>query len=393
MPILRVAAIIEAYSVTGPAKNLIRFARLARSPHPTLPSIEMHVVTYVRGPGPHSNAFIDALKAASIPYTLLQESGPLDPSIFSQLRASLAALQPDIVQTHSVKSHFLFRLAGLASCYPWLAFHHGYTNENFKVRFYNRLDRWSLRAANRLVTVCTAFAAELNARGVAPARIDVLANSIEAAPAPPPVPFSPFGLTPANNTILHIGRFSAEKNHTGLLDAFDRLATRCPSLDAHLLLIGDGVDRARIEARAAKSPHVGRIHFAGQQSDVWPYLRLARLFTLPSLSEGSPNVILEAMAAGLPIAASNIGGIPDLVPHDVAALLSAPGDSDALAQSFEALLGDAALAQRLGRQALARVTQFTPEAYRARLTAIYQALLPNQPRTTDSISRPTASQS
>ena len=99
------------------------------------------------------------------------------------------------------------------------------------------------------------------------------------------------------------------------------------------------------------------------------------------------------MAAGLPIAATDVGGIPDMVPHNEAALLSAPGDTAALAQSFEALLSDTSLAQRLAAQALVRVAQFTPEAYRARLSALYLALVPSQPDTAARISRPTTSQS
>lgn len=388
---LNVVAIIEAYSVTGPAKNLIRFAARASSPHSTLPSIAIHVLSYVRGPGPHSNAFLTALENAGIPFTLLQESGPLDLSLLGQLRSTLATLQPDIVQTHSVKSHFLLRLASLDRHYPWIAFHHGYTNENLKVRLYNCLDRWSLRSARRLVTVCTPFAAELEANGVSRSKIEVLPNSIEAAPAASSGDF--FGLSPSDNIILHIGRFSSEKNHLGLLDAFDQFASRCPDLAPHLLLVGDGVDRKLIEARAARSPHASRIHFAGQQQDVWPALRLARILTLPSLSEGSPNVILEAMAAALPIAASNVGGISDLVPHNLAALLTPPGDTAALAHSFESLLRDPDLALRLGTKAFHRVALFTPDAYRARLTAIYESLLLSQPLTTPPISRPTTSQS
>lgn len=372
---LRVAAIIEAYSVTGPAKNLIRFARNARQPHPSLPPVAMHVITYVRGPGPHSNPFLDALNAASIPFTLIHESSALDTSVLGKLRSALARLQPDIVQTHSVKSHFLFRLAGLHRQYRWLAFHHGYTNENRKVRLYNRLDRWSLAAARRMVTVCTPFAAELVAKGVPANRIEVLPNSIEAAP-PPAATYAPeFGLTASDQILLHIGRFSGEKNHPGLIEAFEKTVARCPQLSPHLVLVGDGVQRAAIEARAASSPHRHRIHFAGLRTDVWPFLRQARIFTLPSLSEGSPNVILEAMAAGLPIVATNVGGIPDLVPHNTAALLVPPANTAALADAFIQLLEDEPLSRRLAAAALERVALFTPEAYRARLTAIYQSLL------------------
>lgn len=374
---IRVAAVMEAYTVTGPAKNLIRFGKLARQAEAeTGTAVEMHVVTYVRGEQARSNAFLSALAGAGIAAHPIVERGALDRQVIGALRGELAAIQPDLVQTHSVKSHFLFRCAGLERVYPWIAFHHGYTQENLKVRLYNELDRWSLRGARQLVTVCTPFAGELQERGVRRERIEVLGNSIES-----PAGLSTgavariAGVPDGAPVILHIGRFSGEKNHAGLMDAFAAVCAQAPGLKPHLVLVGDGVDRERMQLRAGELAAGGQIHFEGQQADVWPYLRRAQVFALPSLSEGSPNVILEAMAAGLPIVASRVGGIPDMAPEGEAALLCTVGNTQELAAALGQLLTDPELAQRLGRQARQRVEQYTPENYRRRMLGIYANVL------------------
>src|SRR5262249_5784676 len=105
-----------------------------------------------------------------------------DRAVIAQLREIISAKKPEIIQTHNVKSHFLIRLSGLAQGRRWIAFQHGYTAPDFKMRCYNQLDRWSLRAADRVIAVCKPFAARLKDRGVDPARLLVLHNSIAQAP-------------------------------------------------------------------------------------------------------------------------------------------------------------------------------------------------------------------
>src|SRR6185295_16624779 len=125
------------------------------------------------------------------------------------------SVSPDIIQTHNVKSHFLCKLSKLDRRAPWLAFQHGYTDTDFKMAVYNQLDRWSLRSAQRVVTVCQAFTGKLRKFGVKPQRIRVLHNSVTAPAVVDPVDVealrAKFGIAPAETIILTVGRFSEEK--------------------------------------------------------------------------------------------------------------------------------------------------------------------------------------
>src|SRR5437867_10406659 len=127
---IRVVSIMEAQFVTGPAKNLLEFAQRARTAPPGLPSVDLSIATYHRDPDtkPAANPFIAAAGRAGVPVDVICEKRRFDPSVFPQIAAALERRQPQIVQTHNVKSHFLMRYSGLWRKYRWIAFHHGYTS-------------------------------------------------------------------------------------------------------------------------------------------------------------------------------------------------------------------------------------------------------------------------
>src|SRR5271165_3752449 len=127
---------MEAATVTGPAKNLIRFSQENRH------LVDLRIFTFVRGTQTAStatNPFIDAARRADLQVHVIPEKRRFDVGVLAQLKQLLAAHQPEVVQTHSVKSHFLLSL--LRGPRPWIAFHHGYTDENLKMLAYNALDR------------------------------------------------------------------------------------------------------------------------------------------------------------------------------------------------------------------------------------------------------------
>jgi hypothetical protein len=166
---MRLLAILEADSITGPAKNLLEFAAGAEE-------LELTVATFLRGGG--SNLFIDTARRAGISVEVIPERGLFDRTVVGAVRAAIERCRPDIVQTHAVKSHFLGLLAGLPAVSPWIAFHHGYTLSALRVRAYNQLDRWSLPAARKVVTVSLPFRDQLVARGVPADRIEIVHNAV-----------------------------------------------------------------------------------------------------------------------------------------------------------------------------------------------------------------------
>jgi len=354
---------MEALTVTGPARNLLEFGRSVR--HHAEP-IQLEVVTYRRPHHPASDPFIVAAQQAEIPCHVLTEQGPFDPHLVSRIRELVKEVRPDIVQTHNNKSHFLMRRSGIARQIPWVAFHHGYTTPTRRQQVYNLLDRWSLRKAWHVVTVTRQFLPELARSGVPADRVTTVGNSIRADW------MAQGARKPRSGGPLHlvsVGRLSREKAHTDLITAAAILFRG--GLACKVTLVGDGHEKDALAAQAATAGLM--VEFAGQVNDVRPYLSVADIFVLPSLSEGSPNSLLEAMSAGFPIVATNVGGIPETVEDGVEALLVAPAQPDALAGAIERFAKDDSLAQRLGRAARRRIERdFSPEARTEKLVAFYQ---------------------
>jgi len=129
---LRILALIEALSVTGPAKNLLGFGECVRAMRPCL--AELTIATFRRGATPGADRFLEAAYAARIPVDVIPERAPFDTQHLPRLRAIVRERAPDLIQTHNTKSHFLVRLSGLWRERPWVAFHHGYTTTDFKMR-------------------------------------------------------------------------------------------------------------------------------------------------------------------------------------------------------------------------------------------------------------------
>jgi glycosyltransferase involved in cell wall biosynthesis len=236
-----------------------------------------------------------------------------------------------------------------------------------------------LPVADRLITVCHAFARELARNtGVSLEKIFVQHNSIrpQSAHANGDTIRSKFGIGDEELVVLSVGRLSKEKAHVDLLSAFKQLIETNPELNCRLIFVGDGPERGRLEA-AAESPGLkDRVVFAGQVSDVNSFYAAAGVFVLPSHSEGSPHVLLEAMAARVPVVATKVGGVPEIVEDDVSALLVPAANPTALASAIARVLTDKEMAQRLTANAATLVTTlYTPENYVRSLFKIYREVI------------------
>src|SRR6185312_2645897 len=246
---MRLMAIIEAATVTGPAKNLIDFCQSAGNARTAL---ETRIVTFER-PLQRGNEFAEYVRKAGIDLQIIPERVRFDSSVIPALWRAAEEWKPDIVQTHAVKSHFLVARSGLLRRYPWVAFHHGYTQTDFKMRLYNQLDRWSLSKSAGLVTVSESFKRQLLALGIAGDRVSVLQNAVSPAwvdrvrKADAAAIRRELGLE-AKQVILAVGRMSREKAHGDLIAAFHLLKTSHPL--AKLVLVGDGPERAALERSA-----------------------------------------------------------------------------------------------------------------------------------------------
>lgn len=373
---LKIVSIVEATTITGPVKPLLMLTRHERAGEPL--RSRSCITTVRQHAAGKSNEFLRAAESAGLPADVCVEAGRFDPGVLRQMRAILARREPDVVESHDFKSHLMVwllrRTRRGAKPFRWLAFHHGYTRMSLMVRMYQQLDRLTLRDADHVVTLCKPFVEVLVKRGVKRERLSVLSNSIEhgAAPAAADVAQlrATLGFAPQDLVLLTVGRLSPEKGHDDLFAALQSLPQEVAGRRVRLLIVGDGGERERLKAAAAAFGD--RIVFAGYHENPWSFYHLGDVFVLPSHTEGSPLVVLEAMAAGMCIVASNVGGVPELVEHDVNAVLVPPAAPVQLLAALRRVIDDAALRERLGAAARVASESFGPAAYAQRMATIYQ---------------------
>lgn len=154
--------------------------------------------------------------------------------------------------------------------------------------------------------------------------------------------------------VMHLSNFRPVKRVDRVLDIFARIAARVPAV---LLLAGDGPDAGSVQRLARQLGIADRVHLLGAQENVVPLLSTADLFLLPSEQESFGLAALEAMACGVPVVASDVGGLPEVIDHGVTGFLHAAGDVDAMAESGIRLLSDATLHRRMADAAAAVVGQ------------------------------------
>jgi glycosyltransferase involved in cell wall biosynthesis len=332
-----------------------------------------------------SGQLVQAVKKAGIEVVALPEKRALDPRVLPQIRQLIRDFAPDIVQSHNVKSHFMVKLLGLHKLFPWIAFHHGYTKTNVRIGIYNHLNRYSLRSADHVFVVCDAFSGEIRRLSVSPTRMSVRHNMV-----------LPFLRTAAEDlakvrerlkipagipVLLCVGRLSKEKGHEDLVRAIAVVRQRAPAIDFRVVLLGEGPEHASIERLSVQLGVRERIVFAGHHPDTATYYSLADVFILPSHSEGSPNALLEAMAAGVPTVATAVGGVPEIAVHEENALLVAKGDSVKMGEEIIRLLTDASLRARLVENSRQVTERYTRESYRKNVVEIYKKVLEARQKT------------
>lgn len=377
---MRIVSVVEATTINAVAKITLDFFRTARELTETSfdgPRIDGSIVTFSRDSS--ENEFIQSVRAAGIHLDVIPERRRFDLGVLPALKSVIQERQPDLVITQSVKSHFLMWRSRLWKKTPWVGYHHGYTATDSKMRLYNRFDRWSLPKADLVMTVCEAFAQELISLTRVPReRILVQHNPIRPGPAVKPAEVKALrgrlGIADTERVILSVGRLSREKAQADLIIAFQQFCEA--HRDSRLVIVGDGPERQNLEAAARTYRVDDRIIFTGQISDVQPFYALADVFVLPSHSEGSPNVLLEAMAAQVPVVATAVGGVPEIVENEMSALLTPPKNPSAMASAIDRVLNDVALGTRLKRSSAALIVKnHSPQEYLRAMIQTYSNVI------------------
>lgn len=298
-----------------------------------------------------------------------------DPRMYPRLLRLFRQFHPDVLHTHS----YVLRYAlppGLAARVPLML----HTVHNLAAREVDALGRAVHRLAFRCGVRPVAITAQLarsfrEVYGSEPAA--VIPNGIDADRYSRPETRQRWrrahGFAEDDLLIVSVARLEPQKNPLGLIESFAQALAgdqRC-----HLLLAGDGSLRDAARERAGCCGVAARVHFLGARADVPDLLAASDLFALASLWEGSPIAVMEAMAAGLPVAATAVGGVPELVQDGATGILAPAGDNQALARALAALARDPQRRGELGRAAAARSARFSLTAMVESYSALFESLL------------------
>ena len=268
---------------------------------------------------------------------LLPCRGKLDMRTVTALASQIDQCNAEVLHVHDYKSAF----------YAWLATRrrpqvklvatlHGWVESSQALRLYNTLEIALLRRFDLLVVVSDSQVNRLTRAGIPAARIRQIDNGIAISRNATPTPSTlraELGLEDAGHVFAAVGRLSSEKNLALLLDSFTSIVAAHP--DCRLLLAGDGPERHELQARVTQLGLQGQVRFAGNRTDMQQIYPLLDCLVLPSLSEGMPLVVLEAMSHAIPVIASAVGEVPRLLAESQYGQVVPRGDERALRMAMQ----------------------------------------------------------
>jgi glycosyltransferase involved in cell wall biosynthesis len=300
---------------------------------------------------------------------LHREISPLRDAIaILRLARTIRRVRPHILHTHTAKAGAVGRLAALLAgdARPPIVVHtfHGHVLRGYfdplRTAGFRLLERWLATKTTALVAVSPQVRDDLVSLGVAPrerfvvVRVGIeLEQRVAAERDGRGESRRVLGIGPDRFAVGWIGRMTGVKRTEDVLYAFRRLRDR--GVDACLCMIGDGPDRPAVERRAHELRLMRDTLFLGYQEEVAPFYAAFDAMILPSINEGTPVSAIEALAAGRPVVATRVGGVPDVVREGEDGFLVEPGDVDALADRLARLAADPELRDRLGAAGRARV--------------------------------------
>lgn len=229
----------------------------------------------------------------------------------SEYRTLFRRIRPDIVHTHGYRTDVL--AGGIAGSLgiPRVTTVHGFTGGDWKNRIYEALQLRAFKRFEAVVAVSRPLATKLEHRGVPRESLTVIANAFDTTVAPLSrgEARQALGVSPEATIVGWVGRLSREKGLDVMLDALSLLG----NLGPELCVLGDGGERPDLTQRVTRLSLEGRVHWHGLVPEAGRLYRAFDLFVLSSRTEGTPISLFEAMAAGIPIVATGVGGVPDVL--------------------------------------------------------------------------------
>ena len=368
---VRVVYVIDNMGRGGAQRQLIELVR-------RLPRASWEPVVISLSTEPWKSTMVGELTAAGVRVHQINQHGALDVAALWRLTRLLRRYRPAIAHL------WLFTATCYGGVAAWLAgvprvIHAMRSSIDDLTPRQRKASYWFFRHATCVTINADVVRPNLASEGRVPTeRVRTIYNGIDLAVSPAAAQGAAhraaWQVPPQGQVVAMVARFAPPKDHATLIDAAARVVRDAPG--TCFVLVGDGPLRSSMEERVRVLGIADHVRFTGERQDVWPLLQEIDLCVLSTRHEGCSNVIMEAMAAGKPVVATNVGGNPELVEDGVTGLLVPPTDAAALAGAITRLLQHPDEAQAMGVRGRARAAQrFSIEAAVQANEALYRELL------------------
>jgi len=366
----RVLHIIDSLHLGGAQEVVLNLATCGSSRF-------RHEVATLHGHG----IYWDRLKRAGIKVHSLSPHKFL-PAYLASIPWRILADKPDILHCHLIPSNIIAKPLGALLGVP-VIINHDHTNDPHRIdnKILLALDKSTNRFAHHIIAVAAACRDFLTTHeSIRPEKISLVPNAIDLRR------FSPgeasrdeararLGLPVASRIVAGVGRLNPQKNFALFLDIAAQLAPRFP--DLHFLLAGDGPEEQMLREKASALGIANRVTFSGYVADTRLVYLAADVLLMPSRYEGLPMTLLEAMAMGLPVVASKLDGIAEVIGDGSEGFLVPSDDAALFVERTAALLADAELSSRISKNARAKIeASFSVERMTSSVEDIYDRFLP-----------------
>jgi glycosyltransferase involved in cell wall biosynthesis len=330
----KVFIVIDTRIIGGPGRGLFHF----------LDTVDRTRFDYLlcafQHASPGSSEFIDACRERGYNLTIVEQRGIRDIAFISRVAASFYSSGCNLLQTHGYKGHVIGYLLRKRLRVPWIAFSHGWTHENIKVRAYNAMGRWCMMRADAIVAVSKPLADEITYASHGKKSALYLPNAINLHQLPElsggVAVRAQLGIPEDALVLGCIGRLSPEKGQANLIRALTSISRK----DIHLLLVGDGPQLGDLQNLAQSCGVKSRCHFLGYISNPLAQFDASDLIVIPSLSEGLPNVLLEALAHRKVVVATPVGEIANIISHSHSGYLASSSSLSDLTTALDTAIND-----------------------------------------------------
>ena len=326
-------------------------------------------------------ALADDLQRDGFPVHCLERGSGLDVGCGRRLAQVLRQERVDLIHAHQYTPFFYAMVAGFFRRRPAVLFtEHGRWHPDYPRRKRILFNRTMLRRRDRVVGVGHSVAGALiDNEGIPARRVRVVYNGIDLQPfdrrsADQASIREEMGFGPQHQVLIQVARLDPLKDHLTAIRTLEQVLQRRP--EVRLILVGEGPERARIEAEIERRGLQAFVRLLGLRRDVARLLAAADAFLLTSISEGIPLTLIEAMAAGLPVVSTSVGGVPEVVEEGRTGLLAPAGDPLGLAEAVLALLEHPARARAMGEAGRLRATDsFSEQAMLGAYRELYGEML------------------